>query len=764
MAVPFSVGSSFAFHGTILRLEMRNSSLYVECPLKAIMRYSLRRRLNQTFIGLSLGPLLVVGVILTTLAYIVEEQQARVQESLVAQRVAHDVQSFLREVEGELQLTIQLGLFGLNHEQQTNMLLNLLSHHDDFEELILLDHTGQELTRVARLALVVPDETLSHAAADEFLAPFFTQNTYYSPITFAESTGEPILTMAVPIVNPRDGQVAGVLVAHTRLKQVWDIIALMTLRTGESVYIVNEAERVVAHRNPSVVLREATFALPPEDGMAVGLDSRWVILARQQLLLRGQNLIVVAERAAWNALALPILTGIITASLFLLTWVVATVLGVRAVGHVVSPLQDLAAAARSIRTGDLARRAMVVQEDEVGELAAAFNDMADQLRITLDGLQQKVAELEQLSRALQENEARYRSIFENAQEGIYRAVVQGRFVMVNPALVRMLGYDSDEELMNLDLAQDVYVVPTDRDVVLRQLEEQKKIANVEINWKKKDGRQITVSLYTHVIYDAHNQNIGYEGMVLDMTHRRQMEREREALIQELEAKNAELERFTYTVSHDLKAPLITIRGYLGFLEKDVQIGNDTQFKADMNRIVEATNRMQTLLAELLELSRIGRQINPPQMIPFATVVQEAITLTSGQLISHQVELVIAPDLPVVYGDEARLVEVMQNLLDNAGKYMGDQPQPCIEIGFTRQDGLGVFFVRDNGLGIDPRYHEKVFGLFEKLDPHSEGTGVGLALVKRIIEVHGGRIWIESVGLAQGATFYFTLPLVPVGDV
>ena len=728
------------------------------------MRYSLRRRLNQTFIGLSLGPLLVVGVILTTLAYIVEEQQARVQESLVAQRVAHDVQSFLREVEGELQLTIQLGLFGLNHEQQTNMLLNLLSHHDDFEELILLDHTGQELTRVARLALVVPDETLSHAAADEFLAPFFTQNTYYSPITFAESTGEPILTMAVPIVNPRDGQVAGVLVAHTRLKQVWDIIALMTLRTGESVYIVNEAERVVAHRNPSVVLREATFALPPEDGMAVGLDSRWVILARQQLLLRGQNLIVVAERAAWNALALPILTGIITASLFLLTWVVATVLGVRAVGHVVSPLQDLAAAARSIRTGDLARRAMVVQEDEVGELAAAFNDMADQLRITLDGLQQKVAELEQLSRALQENEARYRSIFENAQEGIYRAVVQGRFVMVNPALVRMLGYDSDEELMNLDLAQDVYVVPTDRDVVLRQLEEQKKIANVEINWKKKDGRQITVSLYTHVIYDAHNQNIGYEGMVLDMTHRRQMEREREALIQELEAKNAELERFTYTVSHDLKAPLITIRGYLGFLEKDVQIGNDTQFKADMNRIVEATNRMQTLLAELLELSRIGRQINPPQMIPFATVVQETITLTSGQLISHQVELVIAPDLPVVYGDEARLVEVMQNLLDNAGKYMGDQPQPCIEIGFTRQDGLGVFFVRDNGLGIDPRYHEKVFGLFEKLDPHSEGTGVGLALVKRIIEVHGGRIWIESVGLAQGATFYFTLPLVPVGDV
>jgi signal transduction histidine kinase len=111
----------------------------------------------------------------------------------------------------------------------------------------------------------------------------------------------------------------------------------------------------------------------------------------------------------------------------------------------------------------------------------------------------------------------------------------------------------------------------------------------------------------------------------------------------------------------------------------------------------------------------------------------------------------------VYVDRARLVEVLQNLVDNAAKFMGDQPEPLIEIGMRTGNKPPIFLVRDNGLGIDPHYHDKVFGLFDKLDPKSEGTGIGLALVKRIIEVHGGRIWVESAGLGHGSTFCFTLP-------
>jgi signal transduction histidine kinase len=233
--------------------------------------------------------------------------------------------------------------------------------------------------------------------------------------------------------------------------------------------------------------------------------------------------------------------------------------------------------------------------------------------------------------------------------------------------------------------------------------------------------------------------------------------EREKLIAELEAKNFELERFTYTVSHDLKAPLITIRGFLGFVEKDVLAGDLARMQSDMQRITDATIKMERLLSELLELSRIGRLMNPPEAVPFESIVQDAMQLVEGPLIQCGAQVMIGKALPIVYADRVRLVEVVQNLLDNACKFMGEQSQPCIEIGAGEQAGKAVFFVRDNGIGIAPEYHEKIFGLFDKLDPRSAGTGIGLALVKRIIEVHHGQIWVESDGLGHGATFYFTIP-------
>ncbi len=233
--------------------------------------------------------------------------------------------------------------------------------------------------------------------------------------------------------------------------------------------------------------------------------------------------------------------------------------------------------------------------------------------------------------------------------------------------------------------------------------------------------------------------------------------ERKQLIAELEAKNAELERFTYTVSHDLKSPIITIGGFLGYLERDALAGDTERLRNDIARIQNATSKMKTLLDELLELSRIGRMMNPPEDVSFEDIVQQSLELASGRLDARHVRVTVAGNLPVVHGDRARLIEVMQNLIDNAAKFMGDdQPEPHIEIGqLGEENGKPVFYVRDNGIGISPEFHEKIFGLFNKLDPNVEGTGVGLALAKRIVEFHGGRIWVESE-LGKGTTFYFTL--------
>ena len=233
--------------------------------------------------------------------------------------------------------------------------------------------------------------------------------------------------------------------------------------------------------------------------------------------------------------------------------------------------------------------------------------------------------------------------------------------------------------------------------------------------------------------------------------------ELEAKNVELASRNAELERFTYTVSHDLKTPLVTIKGFLGLLEKDALDGDIEQMKRDIAQISSAADTMAQLLNELLELSRVGRLMNPPEEIGLSDLASEAASLVAGQIEARGVTVEIAPSMPVVYGDRVRLLEVYQNLIDNAVKFMGEQPQPRIEVGVQHHDGEVVCYVCDNGIGIDPRYHENVFGLFNRLDHDAEGTGIGLALVRRIVEVHGGRIWVESEGVGRGAVFYFTLP-------
>lgn len=243
----------------------------------------------------------------------------------------------------------------------------------------------------------------------------------------------------------------------------------------------------------------------------------------------------------------------------------------------------------------------------------------------------------------------------------------------------------------------------------------------------------------------------------DITARKLAETDRESMIVELEQKNLELERFAYTVSHDLKSPLITIKGFLGYLQKSLLAGDVERMQEDIDRISGAATKMHQLVEDLLTLSRAGRFSHPPESVPFCDVVGDALSAVAGSIDEHHVEIVLAPDLPDVYGDRQRLQEAFQNLIENAVKFSKDQSQPRIEIGCRVDDEENVFYVQDNGVGIDPSYQERIFGLFDKLDQDTDGSGIGLSIVKRIVESHAGRIWVESEGLGRGSTFCLTLP-------
>jgi signal transduction histidine kinase len=237
--------------------------------------------------------------------------------------------------------------------------------------------------------------------------------------------------------------------------------------------------------------------------------------------------------------------------------------------------------------------------------------------------------------------------------------------------------------------------------------------------------------------------------------RKRAEHEREQLIYELKAKNQELNRFAITVSHDLKTPLITISGYLGYLERDILDGNHQRMQKDLSQINDAAKRMGRFVDQILDLSRVGRIIYPPTEVAFGAIVEEALTVAQGPIETRKVRLQIEPGLPIVSVDRVRMVQVMQNLITNSIKFMGQQESPRIEIGTFKREGTSGFFVKDNGIGIDPKHQGGIFELFNQLDAASEGSGIGLSLVKRIIEVHGGQIWVESE-LGKGATFFFTL--------
>ena len=244
----------------------------------------------------------------------------------------------------------------------------------------------------------------------------------------------------------------------------------------------------------------------------------------------------------------------------------------------------------------------------------------------------------------------------------------------------------------------------------------------------------------------------------ELTERQRAETRQEELIRELEQRNAELERLAYTLSHELRSPLITISGFLSYLHQDAISGNIKRLESDIRRIAEGVEKMRNLTNELIELMSVGRIVNEFGVIPLRNIVDEAVLLVRESIEEKHVAIMIADDLPHIYGDHKRLLEVFQNLLENAVKFMGGQPEPRIEIGQRiEKDAPPTIYVHDNGMGIDPRFSDRVFGIFQKLDAQSDGTGIGLALVKRIIEVHGGRIWVESEGLGRGSTFCFTLP-------
>lgn len=358
----------------------------------------------------------------------------------------------------------------------------------------------------------------------------------------------------------------------------------------------------------------------------------------------------------------------------------------------------------------------------------------------------------QAEAAQRDAEQLYRTLVNTSPDGICLLDVTGRILYSSPKAVELLYGASTAEPASERNALEL-VSPGDRVRVaelLRGALAERFPVNERLVISRGDGHEFVAELNGRLLRDGLGVPWGILVIIRDVTERQRQE-------DELKSKNTELERFTYTVSHDLKSPLITIKGFAGALLADVAAGRADRLSEDLKRIVTAADKMSDLLNGLLGLSRVGRIVHPPQKVSMTKLVEDVLALLAGSIAQRQARVTVQSGLPPAHGDPQRLQEVLQNLVENALKFSPADRVPEIEIGSKNLGEQTAYFVRDHGRGIEARFHETIFGLFNKLDSASEGAGIGLALVRRIIEFHGGSIWVESAGPGQGATFYFTLP-------
>lgn len=360
----------------------------------------------------------------------------------------------------------------------------------------------------------------------------------------------------------------------------------------------------------------------------------------------------------------------------------------------------------------------------------------------------------------EEEAHRLAEVVRHSIEMVNLATPEGKMIFLNDAGLEMLGIDP-QDVDKYDIMQFVPDHLTEK--------VQSELLPALLEGGTWSGDLQYVNLKTRLLTDVHATTFAIKdpatgavqylaNVSLDITRRKHMENRLKEAVEGLQSSNAELERFTYTISHDLRSPLVTVKTFLGYLRQDIGGTDAGKVEKDMLFMEGASDKMSRMLDELLEMSRIGRVVNTPVKVTFDELVQEALGIVAGRMRERAVEVLVSDGRPLtLLGDRPRLVEVWQNLLENAVKFMGGQTSPRIDIGVEGRGKDTVFFVRDNGIGIDPRYKSRVFNLFDKLDAKAEGTGLGLAIVRKIVEMYKGTAWLESDGPGRGSCFFFTLP-------
>ena len=429
------------------------------------MPHSIRKRLGRTLLGLSIIPVLVVEVVVAYLSFDLQRDRAIRSQEQTAETVAAQVEAFIGRTEHNLSQLIRVSdILALDATDQRLLLSELLSQQDDFDQLTLLDREGLERVRVSREGVGTASDLRNRAEADEFRIPRESGTTYLSPLWLDETTGESMISLGTPLMDADSGNIEGVVVGDVRLTTLWNVVADIPAANEKSVFLVDAQSRIVAHKDPSVVLSGAQFRLPDEAGIVKSASGPYTCVAFHRTGLGQHGFTVVVEQALGDVMGQYLTVSILMVVCVILpTIIVAYVVGRRLTRSIVGPIEELSSATHAVEVGALSWRTTVASDDEIGDLSESFNKMTAQLEQSFESLENEVAErrrveeelrehqehleelVEERTQALQESRERYRAIFEQAADSVVLFDTEtGAMLEFNDRAHENLGYTREE--------------------------------------------------------------------------------------------------------------------------------------------------------------------------------------------------------------------------------------------------------------------------------------------------------------------------------